>query len=541
MKRSGKRLVCLLVSGIMAASLTACGGNTPSEQPTGGGTAETAAAQNTAGQAKDSGEIVVNVSDVISLINLEVYANNNSCEFLYSDLVFDPLYYGDREGTNSPCICTSYDLNEDGTEAILHIKEGVKFHDGTDLNAKDVAATFDFMMRNMDTLALASAVWPYLESVEYIDDTTVKLSLSQYFATFETSLSYTWVLSDEDIEKYGDDFQSADKVINGSGPWKFAEWQDGQYLKVTRNDDYWDKESISNIDTLYVWYINQENSKVSGMISGDIDFAPTIRADMIPMLQGQQEIEILDYVSDVMYYCQFDCGEDSVFKDINVRKAFAHALDTDTLLDLVGGGDKMNCMFLPSLEGYNESVPGYEFDLEKAKEYLEKSSYNGEPIMVYTRNDLPAIEDTMAVFVENLQTVGFQVNTKIGDAAEFVTARQDPNAYDVFFVNLGAFDGDPYSLYIIPRIVNDCHNSYYVNEEMNTKIMEAYSNPNAQERDAILKEVAQMVYEECAPILAVYAPVEYCAIRDGLEGVNATKCAGPYFRYTRVDESVWGK
>lgn len=528
MKKVWKKTGCLL----MALVMTGCGS---------GGGGVTATGEKTEMATKTEGERVVNVSDVITLINLEVYANNNSCEFLYSDLIFDPLYYGDREGNNRPCICSSYELNEDGTEALLHLVEGVKFHDGTDLNAKDVVATFDFMKRNEDTLALVSATWPYLESAEYVDDFTVRLHLKQYFATFETALSYTWILSDEDIEKYGDDFQSAEKVINGSGPWKYEEWVDGQYLKVSRNDSYWDKENISNIDTLYVWYISEESSKVSGMISGEIDFASTLRPDMIPMVEGQDGIEVVGYVSDVMHYLQFDCAEDSIFNDINARKAVAYALDRETMLNLVGGGEAMNCMFLKSLEGYNESISGYEYNPELAMEYLAQTDYNGEEITLYTRTDLASIDDVMAVFVENLQSVGFNIKTKLCDTAEFVTIRQDPSMYDLFFVTLGGFDGDPYSLYIIPRIVDDCHNSYYVNEDLNNLILESYKTPDSKERDRMLKEVAEIVYEECAPVLAVYTPMEYCLKRDGLEGVNITKCAGPYFRYIRVDEDVWGR
>lgn len=533
MKKVFKKLVCMLT----ALALVGCGsGAEPGTAP-----ADSSQAVSGGGGGNPGDGLTVNVSDVITLINLEVYANNNSCEFLYSDLVFDPLYYGDREGKNTPCICISYELNEDGTEAVLHLKEGVKFHDGTELNAKDVVATFEFMKRNMDTLALASAVWPYLEGAEYIDDNTVKIYLTQYFATFETALSYTWILSDEDIEKYGDDFQSAEKIINGSGPWKYEEWVDGQYLKVSRNDNYWDEKNISNVDTLYVWYISQENAKVSGMISGEIDFASTLRPDMLPMVEGQKGIGVIEYVSDVMHYLQFDCAEDSVFNDINARKAVAHALDRDTMLDLVGGGEVMNCMFLKSLAGYDESIQGYEYNPELAKDYLSKSSYNGEQLTIYTRNDLASIDDVMAVFVENLKAVGFNITTKLCDSAEFVAIRQEPTAYDLFFVTLGGFDGDPYSLYIIPRIVDDCHHSYYVNEELNDLITDSYRTTDGDKREEMLRSVAKTVYEECGPVLAVYTPKEYCIIREGLEGVNATKCAGPYFRYVRVDESIWGK
>lgn len=179
MKHVRSRLLCMLMALSLVFSLAACGGG---ETPSGGGKNPEGPA--TAAPGKE-GEIVVNVSDNVTMINLEVYANNNSCQFLYADMVFDPLYYGDRQGGNTPCICTGYELSEDGTEATLHIREGVKFHDGTDLTAKDVVATFEFILRNMDTLGLASAVWSNLEGVELIDDTTCKLKLSSYFATFE--------------------------------------------------------------------------------------------------------------------------------------------------------------------------------------------------------------------------------------------------------------------------------------------------------------------------------------------------------------------
>lgn len=210
-------------------------------------------------------------------------------------------------------------------------------------------ATFEFMLRNMDTLGLASAVWSNLESVELIDEYTCKITLSQYFATFENSLTYTWILSDEDIEQYGDDFQSAERVINGSGPWKFVEWQDGQYARYTPNQNYWDPDAVSNIDTLNVWFVNQENAKVSGITSGNLDYTQSLRSDMVPLVENLEGVEVIEYTSDVMYYMQFDCAEDSIFSDPNARKAAAYALDVNTVLGLVGGGEKMNCMFLPSL------------------------------------------------------------------------------------------------------------------------------------------------------------------------------------------------
>ena len=113
-----RKVMSGLLAGSLILSLVACGagpGATETGDPSGNGAVGTPSAS--------GDEIVVNVSDNVTLINLEVYANNNSCEFLYADLVFDPLYYGDRQGNNSPCICTSYDLNEDELRSLSTLKK----------------------------------------------------------------------------------------------------------------------------------------------------------------------------------------------------------------------------------------------------------------------------------------------------------------------------------------------------------------------------------------------------------------------------------
>ena len=69
------------------------------------------------------------------------------------------------------------------------------------------------------------------------------------------ALGYTFILSDEDLEKYGDQMW-AQGVVNGTGPWKYDEWIDGQYVKFTRNDDFW-KGRNTNVDEVYIWYISE--------------------------------------------------------------------------------------------------------------------------------------------------------------------------------------------------------------------------------------------------------------------------------------------
>ena len=286
-------------------------------------------------------------------------------------MVFDALYVSDHGGNCKPCICTGYDLSEDGKEVTLHIAEGVKFFDGSDCDADDVYTQMKYIAEHKDEMALFATNWKYLESAEKVDQHTVKLYLSEPFFSLEISLAYTYIAKAEEIEQYGANLFSSVPSLNGTGRWKLEEWVDGQYLKYVRNYDYWQGGDFTNVDILYVWFITDPTAQNAAFINGEIDFIDNVNVDLRSMLDVvADQCTMKEQIKETMYYLQFKMDGKAPTSDQNLRFAIMHAVDRDAFCTLMGGGTVMNDFFTTHAEGHQPDKPAIGYDPELAKDCL---------------------------------------------------------------------------------------------------------------------------------------------------------------------------
>jgi len=522
-----KRLITLALVICMLFTVAGCGG---SESSNG------AANEEAGGSGSSNGEIVVNVNRDYSLITLNPFAQNKDQQWQYAEMVYDALLASDHGGNYDWEICESYEMAEDGLSAVLKIAEGATFRDGSVCDANDVYATFQFIIDNFDTCANLTTCWDNLKSVELIDENTIKINMSYASHLFDNALSMTYIMSADDLEEYGDKLWS-EGPINGTGPWHFVEWVDGQYTKYTRNDDYW-KGQKSNIDTLYIWYMTEANTIASALISGDLDYAPNFTYDTLAMVEGVDGLEVTSELTATLNYMQFSFKEGSVFRDPKVRRAAVEAIDREALLELAGGGVALNCSYPVDSGGYLDEaeLPYIPYDPENAEKLLSESSYNGEEIQFKSLANRENIVVSIAAYME---AAGFNVNITLEDSASFATTRSSGN-YDMFYVGVAGWDGDNLPQYLSPRILNDCHSSYYVNEEMNELILKADAESDPEKRNAILEDLNRLQYQELAPLVGLFQPNGYIVKRDGLENIT-TSNGYSFYRYISVDPDVWGK
>ena len=537
-----RKLLSVILSAVMVLALTACGGS-----GSGSGTAAPAANSGAAAPAANAGDnaaapaasskpIVVNVNEPgNSLVSLEFYKYSLHPEWQYAEMVYDALLEASYDGDFKPGLCQSYEMSDDGLTATLHLAENVKFQDGTVCDADDVVCTLNYLAENKETLAMISAVWANLGSAEKIDQNTVKVNLTKASHVFDIALGYSFIFSDEDFAAHGDKMW-VDGVVNGTGPWKYVEWIDGQYIKFNRNDDYWQGVS-TNIDEISIWYISEKSTAVSSMISGDIDACGSLDNDLVAMLQGDDSVEVYTAVLDSLSYLQFKCGPGDAFEDINLRKAAMHAINMESLINLYGGGQVLGCAATPGNAGYCEDLTPYEYNPEKAKEYLAQSNYDGRELSFYSwasyTNELTSV-------ASDLGKIGINVKICPVDSAEFSSVRAN-GGYDFFYGGVATWDGDLMTQYMTPRILNDCHSSGWVNEEVNQWLRDADVIINADERAVLLEKVVRTMYENYGPICGTVMKQSHSAVRKGLEGINFMKGGCMFFKRCTVDTSVWNQ
>lgn len=542
--RKTKRFTALMMAALVAFGLVGCGGSTASTQPAGGDSTAAAGSENSetgssggaSAYVDADGKVVVNLQREDGIQSLNIWNYTSGPNYMFAEMVFDALYSSNHGGDCEPLICTGYDLSDDQKEVTLHIAEGVKFFDGSDCDADDVYTEMQYIAEHKDEMALFATNWKYLEKAEKMDDHTVKLYLSEPFFSLDISLAYTYIAKAEEIEQYGSSLFSSVDTLNGTGRWKLDEWVDGQYLKFSRNTDYWQGGDFSNIDTLYLWFISDPTAQNAAFINGDIDYINNVNVDLKSMLDPvADQCEITNSISEVMYYLQFKMDGKAPTTDQNLRYAIMHAIDRDAFCSLMGGGLVMNDFFTTHAEGHQDSLEALKYDPELAKEYLAKSSYNGEELVLLSRSDISYADSIMTAMADYLNQIGIKTRVDMVDTATMNTRRTDGD-YDIFMVNLATWDGNALTQNLVPRVVQDMHSNGYKNDELNAKIMEAFGDMNKETRVKTLEEVDNILYDLQGPIVPLMQVMRSSCIRKGLTGLIENPLSGYIFTNVTVEE-----
>ena len=156
----------------------------------------------------------------------------NICE-----LIYDTLFFQTSEGKLEPRLAKAYEVSNDGLTYTVHLREGVKFSDGTPFDANVMKLTFD---RALDPKMRVPTRFfiAMIKEVEVVDDFTIKIILKYPFAAFPENFSSSIIspISPDAISKYGEDVRR--KPV-GAGPYVLKEWVSGDRIVLTRNENYY--------------------------------------------------------------------------------------------------------------------------------------------------------------------------------------------------------------------------------------------------------------------------------------------------------------
>lgn len=275
-----------------------------------------------------------------------------------------------------PGLAESWDVSEDGKTYTFHIRQGVKFHDGTDLDAAAVEYNIRRMwdesapQYNAKAAGQTVFVWQFLEDVKTLDDRTVELTLSQPFSPLLRLLAMggsgsTAIMSPRSIEEYGEDV--ADHPV-GTGPFKFSERVRGERIALVRNDDYWG--TAPELDGVVFRPVPDASARVAALRSGDVDMIAVPSPDSVESLVNEG-FQLSEGTPPHVWYLAFNF-KDKYTSIPEVRKAINLAIDREGMAeDLLRG--TVNPAFdiqAPANSAYTKRTEAYSRDLEEAKRLL---------------------------------------------------------------------------------------------------------------------------------------------------------------------------
>jgi peptide/nickel transport system substrate-binding protein len=293
-------------------------------------------------------------------------------------VVYDRLVYIDDEGLPQPWIAESWEISDDGKTISFTIREGMKFHDGTDVDANAVKFTYDRIL-DPEMAAPYKSFVETLESVDAPDARTAVFTFSEPYAAFFTNSTIIGIVSPAAVEQFGDDF-GHNPV--GSGPFMFREWQPGTKIIFDRNPDYVNprmddtNKGPAYVDSLEYNIIGEAATRTAAFENQELDLLDVPFED-VARLQETPGVAIVSLTEPNNFnYVEFSDREP--FNNVAFRQAINYAIDRDAIVEFsyLGQATANQCPLPVGNAAYDADLcaeHGYTYDLEQARAKLAEA------------------------------------------------------------------------------------------------------------------------------------------------------------------------
>ena len=365
----------------------------------------------------------------------------------------------DDSGSKYTYLVESADPNDDATVWTVKLKDGLKWNDGEAVTSDDLMFTgkygtdnhigfFDSYYNNVD--------W---DATQTVDDKTVEFHLSSANVNFWNGAGYWIPIMRKSEWESVTDPSTYSYSGAGYGPYYVAEWVDGEYVTLKRNDYY----TLANdgdgayVDEIVFRVYTDENAMVLALQNGEVDVAADfITQNSASQLESDEQFQI-DSVDSLGYaLCTFS-QKVPLLTDYNVRKAFAMCCDRDAICSVAwaGSATPMYTPISPVYEEFTKSdIEQPAFDTDGAAELLEKAGYtdsdgdgiredaNGNKLefkLTY-KSTLSNVDGVMSILTSDLEKAGFKIDLEPVDAATFSANVTQGHNYEISYSSWGVID-----------------------------------------------------------------------------------------------------
>ncbi|HEV2508697.1 ABC transporter substrate-binding protein [Bosea sp. (in: a-proteobacteria)] len=335
--------------------------------------------------------------------------------------------YGEDSAVK-PLLAEKVEVSPDGKSYTFTLRKGVKFHNGADLTSADVVWSWNrYMDPKTDWRCLSEFDGrgrAKVEGVTASDPSTVVFKLDQPSSLFlaniaRTDCAMTAILHKDSLKADG----SFDKPI-GTGPYKFAEWKRGEFIRLSRNEAYSSLPGAPDgytggkrplVNEVRFMVIPDGATAKAALLRGDIDIVPDVANAEVKELKQDKRVE-LSITQNMGLVGILLQTRDPLLGNVKLRQAIAAALDTEELVAQVTDGlGKRNNSIVPAMSSYYGAVQakGYKQDLAAAKKLLQEAGYKGEPLVMLANKRYPQSFDSAVVSQQMLQAAGINVQIEV--------------------------------------------------------------------------------------------------------------------------------
>lgn len=473
-------------------------------------------------------------------------------------MVYDQLFTRDSNVNQQPLLVTSWEVSEDYKTFTFHLRKGVKFHDGTPFNAEAVKFSFDRLTKIGKVTAGAWMTIADENTIEVVDDYTVRFTLLKPYPTFiesdlSSNASYS-IVSPTYVKKHSTtDDPYAEKWMAyhecGTGPFKLVSWTKGQKLVFEKNKDYFGGDEgiadrrIPHTDKFIIQIFESSATGRLWLEKGDIDLIMNLPSEDFIALEKNPNIKIYENIPYKIVYLTFDVSKPP-FNDENVRKAMAYAINYQELIDYIerGHAELPRGMISSICFGHNPDRFQYSYDLEKAKEFMAKSKYaDGFTTKLLFSPDRRVGFLQGAVYIQSyLKKIGINV---VPESLAFPTQLEicSKGDYGIALRDWNSAKLDPEEtagwFYNQPRDKSGWTCSFWDNEKAINNMNYARTLPNTPERYNLYDETDELAISK-AIYIPLYQAANLLAARDNIKNFKWDNQSFIFFGSIVKDEWV---
>lgn len=516
-----KKLLAMILAFAMVLSLASCGGsgNTAANGDTSGSNVSNSSTDKAENSSEGKNTVTVGLNGTVT--DVAPYAATNTVSEPIRNVLYQSLFTTANVSSMEtiPVIGKSWEWVDD-TTASIEIYDYVHDVEGNPITASDVVFSYETC-----TAAAVQSDTTYIESIKATGDYTLELKLTtDSESTMVKLLSQLAIISQTAYE-------ADPETTPGTTAYKLTSFTNGAEYVCEKTDNYWQTDELNaynqqaNIDKIVFQCIPEATQMTNALENGEIQIAINVDGREASRFEEGGEDEagfaVDTYSSNFSLCMLFNCGEDSLCNDINLRKAILYAIDADTVVDIVlnGAGIPASDLGSDAMNGFNQEwldEDYFSYDASKAADYLAQSSYNGETLKLEAESSYSA---ELELIQTQLSAIGINSEIQTFENAlwqEEKVAGTGESSWDISLDGMGgSVLPNAWKVKFNPaNFATGLPQTGYLDEELNELLLTAADTLDADDIEAFHDRLVEQAYA-----IGLYVTATKCVTVDTITDI----------------------
>jgi peptide/nickel transport system substrate-binding protein len=423
--------------------------------------------------------------------------------------VFEALVYMNPDTLQAdPMLAQSWQTAPDGRSVVFGLQRGVTWHDGTPFTAVDVV----FSIKRVQDPKVGSPFSPQVAQVADVtalDPHTVRVDLKATTPGILADLSVIQMVCQKSIDRIA-------RQPIGTGPFKFANWQPGDHIRVERFENY-SVRGMPKVDAIEWRIVPDSQARLSALQDGSLLLLALVEGKDVKQARTFADTQVISTKPYVLYENLNINTRRPPFNDKRVRQAMAYAFDRNAYTKTVWFGLARPTInpVPPEMPTYLQgSSDEYPFDLKKAATLLNEAGFSAaKPLKmeILTPTGFDALKSMALLLQDNFNRIGHAVAVRDMEITVWIDRILNKPDYDVTTNNYNTVPEDPAGMFNSPNLAPNANVSLWNPPGYADLVARAQSEPNAARRTELYRQLQRLLLDEMPQITVDHLPLFFLA------------------------------